>query len=305
MRKPGLALALLGLVPIVASFAHSNSPRPAPGLTLRPQRIALPTGVTLEYVEQGSATGQPLLFLHGYSDSWRSWEPILPLLPARLHAYALTLRGHGDSERPAQGYGQRDFAADVVAFMDTLGIDQATLVGHSMGSFIAQKVAVDQPERVAGLVLVGSGPSMVGNSAVLELNKTVQRLTDPVDPDFVREFQLSTAAGHVPMDYLEIVVAESLKMPAHVWHEALSNLLEEDHHRDLHRLTMPTLILWGEEDGILDREAQETLVALLANATLEVYLQTGHALHWEQPQRFSHDLESFQSTLMRDRVEER
>src|SRR5688500_18876730 len=87
--------------------------------------VELPTGVRLPYVEQGDPAGVPVLLLHGYTDSWRSWEPVLPHLPNAIHAVALSQRGHGDADRPASGYRPEDFAADVAAFVDTLGLRPA------------------------------------------------------------------------------------------------------------------------------------------------------------------------------------
>src|SRR5262245_36939969 len=97
--------------------------------------LSLDTGVRLHYAESGSAGGEPVLFLHGYTDSWYSFAPVLPRLPASLHAFAPDQRGHGDSERPACDYAPADFAADAVAFLDAVGVREATVVGHSMGSF--------------------------------------------------------------------------------------------------------------------------------------------------------------------------
>ena len=126
--------------------ADGIRPDEAVGLTAR--RIALPTGVELRYVERGDPRGEVLLFLHGFTGSWRSWALNLPGLAPIYHTYALTQRGHGDSAKPARGYRLADFAGDVTAFLDALGIARATLIGHSMGSVIAHLVAVDQPERV-------------------------------------------------------------------------------------------------------------------------------------------------------------
>ena len=80
--------------------------------------VELPNRVKLQYVEQGDLASTPVLFLHGITDSWHSFEPVLPHLPASIRAFALSQRGHGDSDRPMSGYHPRDFAADVVAFMD-------------------------------------------------------------------------------------------------------------------------------------------------------------------------------------------
>ena len=90
----------------------------------------LSTGVRLRYAEQGDAAGWPVVMLHGYTDSSFSFSRVLPLLDSSFRAFALDLRGHGDSGRPARGYALGDFASDVLAFLDELGIERATLVGH-------------------------------------------------------------------------------------------------------------------------------------------------------------------------------
>src|SRR5688500_17624428 len=93
------------------------------------RRIHLATGVELHYVEQGDPAGSPLILLHGGTDSWHSWELILPRISRAYHAYALDQRGHGESGKPDSGYAVADFARDVVAFMDALGIARAAVVG--------------------------------------------------------------------------------------------------------------------------------------------------------------------------------
>ena len=93
----------------------------------------LETGLRLHYAEQGDLRGEATVFLHGYSDSWFSFSRVLPLLSAEYHAFALTQRGHGDSDKPQCCYTPEDFAADVDAFMEALGIEEATLVGASTG----------------------------------------------------------------------------------------------------------------------------------------------------------------------------
>src|SRR5215212_7125868 len=131
---------------------------------LRFATTRLRTGPQVHYAEQGDPDGEPLVFVHGYPDSWYSFSRLLPLLaPARWHAYAFDQRGFGDSQRPAGGYTPDDFAADVVAFLDAVGVARATLVGHSMGSFIARRVAETHPERVARLVLIGSAVTPVND----------------------------------------------------------------------------------------------------------------------------------------------
>jgi pimeloyl-ACP methyl ester carboxylesterase len=89
----------------------------------------LSTGVRLHYAQRGDRGGEAIVFLHGYSDSWFSFSRVLPLLSAEYQAFALTERGHGDSDKPECCYTVDDFAADVDAFMAALNIKEATLVG--------------------------------------------------------------------------------------------------------------------------------------------------------------------------------
>jgi non-heme chloroperoxidase len=259
---------------------------------LRFAHAQLKTGVQLQYAEQGDSSGHPLILLHGYTDSWFSYSRVLPLLSPTYHAYALSQRGHGDSERPASGYAMPDFAADVVAFMDVMGLPPATLVGHSMGSLVAQQVALDAPERVARLILVGAATNM-RSEEVFELEQVLNTLDDPVPPEFAREFQLSTIYHPVPDDFLNRAVAESLKLPARVWRAALRGQIDADYTAQITRIEMPTLVLRGDHDTLFPRAAQDALVTGLANASLRVYPETGHALHWERPVEFVRDLEDF------------
>lgn len=261
--------------------------------------IALDTGVTLPYVEQGNPAGVPVLLLHGITDSWHSFAPVLPHLPKSIHAFAPTQRGHGDAERPAKGYRPRDFAADVAAFMDALDIGSAIIAGTSMGSTVAQRFALDYPERVLGLVLMASFVAYRSNPAVVEFWKSgVSPLTDPIDPGFAREFQESTLAQPVPPAFLDLVVRESLKVPARVWRAAFQGCVEGEFPEELGRITAPTLIVWGDRDLFAPPSDQLALAAAIAGSRLAVYAGAGHAMHWEEPARVAADLADFIGSIV-------
>ena len=260
--------------------------------------VELPDRVKLPYVEQGNPSGVPVLLLHGYTDSWRSFEPVLPHLPDSIHAFALTQRGHGGADQPATGYRTRDFAGDVLAFMDALRLGPAVVVGHSMGSTNAQRFAIDHPERVLGLVLAGSFATFRGNPTIVDFwQSAVSQLTDPIDPGFVREFQESTLAQPVSKAFLDTVVQESLKVPARVWRAACEGFLEDDFAGEFAKIKAPTLIVWGARDTFCPRHDQDALLAAIPDARLVVYEKAGHAFHWEEPERFASDLVAFVKSL--------
>jgi non-heme chloroperoxidase len=258
------------------------------------QTAGLSTGVTLPYVEQGDPDGVPVLMLHGLTDSWRSFEPVLPYLPASVRAFAVTQRGHGDAERPEAGYTPRDLAADAVAFLDAVGVESAIVVGHSMGATVAQRVALDHPDRVRGLVSAGSFLSFAANAEAAGLWEYVStELGDPIDAAFAREFQESTLAGPIAATQLDTFVAETQKVPARVCRAALAGLMESDVTAELPAITAPTLVVHGDRDAMCLRSDQDAIVAAVPGARLEVYAGAGHAMHWEQPERFAADLTDF------------
>ena len=159
-------------------------------------------GRALHYAERGDRKGEAILFLHAYTDSWFAFSRVLPLLSPSYHAFAPDQRGHGDSDKPECCYTADDFTADVDAFMDAVGIEEATLVGDSSGGMIAQRVALDYPHRVSRLVLMGSPTTLLNNEAVMEAGEKMRALEDPISPEFVREFHVSTIYHPVPEEFL-------------------------------------------------------------------------------------------------------
>jgi non-heme chloroperoxidase len=262
--------------------------------------VELSTGVELPYVERGDPAGVPVVLLHGGTDSWRSFEPVLPYLPTSIRAFALTQRGHGDASRPATGYHPRDFAADVAAFLDSQGLETAVVAGHSLGSTVALRFALDYPQHTHGLVPMGTFVRYGTNPVIVEFVDTVvSGLEDPIERGIAREFQESTLAGPISSSILETTINESLKAPARVWRDVFAGLLEDDHVARLDRIAAPTLLIWGDQDAFVPESDQTTLLATIAGSQLEIYRGTGHAVHWEEPARFAADLVAFTERLAR------
>jgi pimeloyl-ACP methyl ester carboxylesterase len=257
------------------------------------RKIDLDTGLTLHFAEQGDPRGKAVLFLHGFPDSWNSFRPVLDLLNLKYHAFAPDLRGFGESDKPSDGYTRRDFAADILALLDALGIEKASVVGHSMGSFIAQSFAIRYPERTDKLVLIGSAASTVDNATIREILPVIEGLSDPIDRGFLVEFQTGTFYGALPAGFLETVISESLKAPSFVWKEAIKTLSEEDHRAELGKIASPTFIAWGDRDGIFPREEQYLLRDAIPRSVLKIYENAGHSLNWDHAEEFAKDAEKF------------
>lgn len=246
----------------------------------------------LPYVEQGDVEGVPVILLHAYADSWRSFERVLPHLPASIRAFAVTQRGHGDAPKPPNGYGIEDFAGDLLAFLDTVGLERAVLVASSSAAFTAQRLAVDHSGRVLGLVLIGVPWSLREKASSLDFVRAIAGLRDPVDPEFVRGFVEATSSERVPAAFRESMVAESMKMPARAWRGVLEGLLEAPPPA-AGAIAAPTLLVWGDRDETVPLADQERLVEAIPRSRLVVYEGAGHLVHWEEPERIAADISAF------------
>jgi non-heme chloroperoxidase len=260
----------------------------------------LPGGVALPYVESGRSDGVPVVLLHGFSDHWRSYEPVLPHLPAGLRAFAVTQRGHGGASWPQGAYAVTDLAADAAAFLDAVGVERAVLVGHSMGSAVALQAALDAPERVSGLVLGPGFSALRSEAAFGELVAAVHALTEPVDRAFVEAMQEQAHEEHLPPGLFEAMVEQSMRVPARTWHALIDALDEFDLDHELSGVTAPALLIWGDEDPIVGGATQQKLLRDLPDAELLVYPGGGHVPHWDDPRRFAADVSQFALRIGRD-----
>ena len=261
------------------------------------QRIALKTGVTLDYVEKGNAKGMPVIFLHGITDSWHSFESVLKHLPSSMRGFALTQRGHGDSEKPLEGYAPKDFAADVAAFIQQKGLGSAIVVGHSMGGVHAQQFALNYPKLTRAIVIIDSDASFIDNPGMPEFYRDVNKMEGIISWEFMDEFQRATLAKSIDSAYYKLLVAEGTKTPVRVFQAALKGILKVDFIPQLKNIQCPALILWGDKDAFCFRKGQEAMARGIKNAKLVVYEGVGHALHWEEPRRFVTDLVQFVQSI--------
>ena len=157
-------------------LSHKAEPAPSPakpgaakidqaGWAGAKRRVALPNGITIAYVEMGNPEGRPVLLVHGYTDSSRSWSLPAAHLAHRYRLIAVDLRGHGASSAPECCYTVPDMVHDLRLLLDHLKIEKVDFVGHSLGSMIGQVFAQRHPDRLRKLVLVGSTLSAARTTA--------------------------------------------------------------------------------------------------------------------------------------------
>jgi pimeloyl-ACP methyl ester carboxylesterase len=260
---------------------------------VRLTHVGLSTGPRIHYAECGPADGEPIVFVHGWPDSWFSFSRVMPLLPDDVRALAIDQRGFGDSEKPDAGYAIPDLARDVIAFLDAAGIARATLVGHSFGTFVCRQAALADPSRVGSLVLIDTGFQPSNNTVLRELQQSMRELPDPIPIAFAREFQSSTVHHPVPPDFFDRIIEESRKLPPWLWRVAIDRLMAYDDTPQLGRIAAPTLLIWGDHDALFSREEQDHFRAALPSAMFELYEDTGHCPNWERPERVAVDVAAF------------
>ena len=247
---------------------------------------------SFHYVTAGPEDAPALLFLHGYADSWRSAELLIPYLENHFRIFALDQRGHGETDSDFDRFSIADFAGDAADFIETVIGRPVTLVGHSLGSLIAQRIAAHYQDLVTRLVLIGSADTSGGNPGLIDLKHALAEHGDHIPAEFVRAFQESTLARPMSADQLDIFTRESLRLHPVVWHK-VATALSDDDQVIAGRIRVPTLILWGDQDRVFDLHAQHRLQRLLRQSKLTVYPEIGHAPNWEIPETVARDIVGF------------
>jgi pimeloyl-ACP methyl ester carboxylesterase len=255
--------------------------------------IALPNGMTMAYIEAGNPHGQPVVLIHGFTDTARDWAPLVPELDPSFRLILVDIRGHGQTSKPECCYGRLDFAYDVKLLLDALHVERADVVGHSLGSFITQTFAEYWPERTRRVVLISSSggplascPPPVGAPAVtpIDFRAEIQKLKEPIDPD--SSFMVEWWSSPTPVDaeFIRRQRVDAAAIPLRVWLAVLDQgVAGPALQATLPKLKAPTLLIWGEKDPIFGAQDRCSLRAALPDAQVQLYAELGHNPFWEDP----------------------
>lgn len=123
-------------------------------------------GVRLHYVKAGS--GEPLVLLHGWPQTWREWNVMIPELAKHYTVIAPDMRGFGDSDKPSSGYDKRTVAEDIYQLVNYLGFDEINLVGHDIGMMVAYEYASAHPSKVRKLAMLEAGLPGLGLEMLMD-----------------------------------------------------------------------------------------------------------------------------------------
>ena len=247
----------------------------------------------MHFRSHGDPAGMPLLFLHGGFASSRWWEPLFELLPSEFNAVAPDLRGCGCTDKPAAGYAIDSQAADVAAFVETLGLRDFDIVAHAAGGAIAIEYLLSHPDNARSLVLVDSVP-IEGVFTPLEAIALLDRMQ--TDRALLREaltlLAPALAASADPL--FAMLVEDAAAMAPAAFTEVAVALGQWNRFADARALTLPTLLLWGDQDPIVTREAMtRTLVAIPGANNLDVLRGVGHSPMLDAPLALAEHLIDF------------
>lgn len=240
--------------------------------------------------------GPAMVLCHGFTTTGEFWrEQVEPF--SRTHRLVIPdLPGHGRSPSPpGRRYTIDAYADDLAQLFEALRIEDAVLVGLSMGGTIAQRFVLKQqaahPRRLRGLVLVGATPHGLGPAVRVE---NVLQAIDRHGVEAASQAVIDRSFGSTASPALvEFARSEVVRTPAFVAREAIASLNEADSRAQLGRIALPTLVVCGTEDAITPPAESRALAAGIPGAHLVLIEQAGHFPMLEQPARFDAALRDF------------
>jgi len=255
-------------------------------------------GLKIRYLESGKGNGRHILFIHGLGSSADRWLGIPSALSANFHTVALDLPGFGESDKPATlDYTIENFREAIVEFINKVVINdgKTSIVGHSLGGYIAAEVAIENKNMVERLVLIDSSGMLKKPTPLLEeyLKVAINPTKDKVRKVFE---QMVSVPTRIPSKLVEgFILRINLPNAKYAFKSTLENSANKQ--IGLGRLKLigdiPTLILWGSEDKVIPLEHSRLFKEGIANSHIEIIADTGHAPFAEKPDQVCEILRSF------------
>jgi 3-oxoadipate enol-lactonase len=252
-------------------------------------------GVRLHYRDVGA--GPPVVLLHGFPLSSEVWSEVASLLAPDFRVVTPDLRGHGASDAPQGSYTMDVLAEDVVALADALGLQRFVLGGHSMGGYVAFRLAARWPERLEGLVLVATRAEADSAEARARRVAAAERIRSQGGRAFVQEFVPNLLSEHTRRARPAVVdrlLALASSVPDHVLAACLEGMMQRPDSRPLlGTLQIPALVVAGELDPVVPVESARAMAEALPTAQLVVIAQAGHVPSVEAPEATAAALRRF------------
>lgn len=257
------------------------------------QRDATVFSFKIHYLEAGD--GPTVILLHGLGGDGSRWTPLMSSLASDFRVIALDQIGFGESDKPLINYNHGLLAEFLAEFMNTIDVPKASLVGHSMGGFVAMYAAVHYPDLVDRLVLVdGGGLAIAPRSAHLIQIQNGTTLSETREYFQLLFYDKSLVTDEmVRENYIRrLRVAYTINKMQEARAKGIATISEEQ----ARRITAPTLILWGKHDELLDPAAADELDHVIPNSRTILIEAAGHIPQLEQRDRFNQLVRDFLTT---------
>jgi 3-oxoadipate enol-lactonase len=251
-------------------------------------------GVRLAYDVEGA--GEPLLLIQGLGYGRRGWGPAPGLLAQRFHVVSFDNRGFGESEAPPGPYTTAQLAQDALAVLDATEIDTAHVIGISLGGMVAQELVLTRPERVRKLVLCSTTPGGATSFPMPEQTVALMGRASHLEPsEALHQFVVNALSPDPPAELVAEIVAYRTANPpdpAGWWAQAGAGAAHDAMAR-LGAINVPTLVVHGIADNVVDAGNAPLLAEGIPGARLELFEGVGHLLPWERPSEFTVLVEEF------------
>jgi pimeloyl-ACP methyl ester carboxylesterase len=245
--------------------------------------------------------GRPVILLHGYLGSWGLWQDTMAYLGNYYRTYALDFWGFGESDtKHGDTYVIQDFVSMVNQFMDQLGIIQAPLVGHSMGGTVSLAVAIQFPQRVEKVVVIGS--PIVGSSLSILLKLFGMRPIGFVVYNNLWAFKLSyhVLAPFYSSDknWTQMMDRDVSRTKLEAFFLSIGSLRRTDLRPKLSEIKVPVMGMYGPKDIVVHPRQWKPLKEGVTHARIEHFPEAGHFIMLDAPQRFKETLRDFLDSMM-------
>ncbi|KAF0108977.1 MAG: putative hydrolase [Anaerolineaceae bacterium] len=239
--------------------------------------------------------GRPAILLHGWLGSWGLWQETMAYLGRYYRTYALDFWGFGESGKKRESYAIQDFVGLVDQFMDRLGIERAPLVGHSMGGTVSLSVAIQYPQRVSKVVVVGS--PIVGSSLAWPLKMAGRKPIAVILFNMMWAFRLGMRAASpficrdarfpAMMDKdLSRTTVESFLL-------SIASLRRTDLRPFLSKVKAPAMGMFGDRDNVVHPRQWQPMKEGIPLARIERFPKAGHFIMLDEPEPFARKLKTF------------
>ena len=242
-------------------------------------------GIALEVEDHGD--GVPVVLLHGFPLSSEMWTPIRTAVEQAARLITPDLRGFGGSDKPQGDYGMETLAGDVLRLADRIGVERFVLGGHSMGGYVALRLAASHVERLTGLILIDTRASADTPEGKVRRTVAIERIRRGEAAAFLDEFIPNllgeSTRGRAPRLATELR-ALAAEVPNHVLAGCLAGMRDRpDSFQVLPGLDLPALVITGQEDALAPPEVAHQMAAALPRGRLALVPLAGHTPSVERP----------------------